>query len=129
MVVVLFSYSMRPDADVEAEAEAGERMWAIASAMPGFVSYKTYTASDGETIAVVRFESQEDLMAWAQHRDHLATQRRAREEWYEDYWVQASETFREYRFSRSGGYRDEIPRDVFLAGSRSAQPQGDIGSL
>ena len=36
---------------------------------------------------------------------------------YQEYWVQASETFRQYRFTRKGGYAD-IPTDVFLKGAR-----------
>ena len=117
MIVVLFSISMRDDANEEAEAAASERMWSIVSAMPEFISYKAYTAADGETIAVVRFESREALDAWKRQPDHRVTQERARQEWYDEYWVQASETFREYRFTRSAGY-GPIPREVFLQGAR-----------
>jgi len=119
MIIVLFSIAMRDDADVEAEAEASDRMWSIVSAMPGFISYKAYTAEDGETIAVVRYESREALDAWKGQPEHRVTQERARQEWYDEHWVQASETFREYRFTRSGGY-DRIPREVFLKGARPA---------
>jgi heme-degrading monooxygenase HmoA len=117
MIVVMFSISMRDDADEEAEAAASEDMWSIVSAMPGFISYKAYTAADGETIAVVRFESRDALDAWKRQPDHRVTQERARQEWYDEYWVQASETFREYRFTRSGGY-SPIPREIFLQGAR-----------
>jgi heme-degrading monooxygenase HmoA len=117
MIVVMFSISMRDDADEEAEAAESERMWSIVSAMPGFISYKAYTAADGETLAVVRFESREALDAWKRQPDHRVVQERARQEWFEDYWIQASETFREYRFTRSGGY-GPIPREVFLQGAR-----------
>jgi heme-degrading monooxygenase HmoA len=122
MVVVLFSYSMRGDADVQAEDAATDRMWSIVSRMPGFISYKSYTAEDGERIAVVRFESRAALDAWKYRPEHRETQERARVEWYEDYWVQASESFREYRFTREGGYEQPIPRDVFLRGARPAEP-------
>jgi heme-degrading monooxygenase HmoA len=117
MIVVLFSIAMREDADVDAEAAASDRMWSIVSAMPGFISYKAYTAEDGETIAVVRFESREALDAWRRQPDHRETQERARQEWFEEYWVEASETFREYHFTRAGGY-GPIPREVFLKGAR-----------
>jgi heme-degrading monooxygenase HmoA len=118
MNVVLFSYVMRDGADARAEADATDRMWSIVSEMPGFISYKSYTAEDGETIAVVRFESRGALDAWKYQPDHRATQDRAREEWFEEYWVQASETFREYRFTRTDGYQQPIPTEVFLKGAR-----------
>jgi heme-degrading monooxygenase HmoA len=70
MIVVLFSIAMRDDADVDEESAASDRMWSIVSAMPGFISYKAYTADDGETIAVVRFESREALDAWKRYPEH-----------------------------------------------------------
>jgi heme-degrading monooxygenase HmoA len=85
--------------------------------MPGFISFKSYRADDGETMAVVRFESREALDVWRRHPEHCETQERARQEWYDEYWVQASETFREYRFTRSEGHQP-IPREVFLRGAR-----------
>ena len=117
MIVVMFSYTMLPDADPAEEDAATDRMWAIVSRMPGFISYKAYTAEDGERIAVVRFESREALDAWKNHPDHLATQERARQEWFQDYWIQTSETFRQYRFTQADGY-GPIPREVFLKGAR-----------
>ena len=36
-------------------------------------------------------------------------QEQAREVWYEEYWVQASETFRQYRFTRTDGYAPLLP--------------------
>ena len=124
MIVVMFSITMRDDADVEAEAEASDRMWSIVSAMPRFISYKAYTAEDGETIAVVRFESREALEEWKRQPDHRETQDRARQEWYDEYWVQASESFHDYRFTRSGGY-ERIPLEVFTKGARVPAVAGD----
>jgi heme-degrading monooxygenase HmoA len=117
MIVVLFSITMREGASVEEEGAESERMWAIVSSMPGFISYKAYTAADGETIAVVRFESRDALDAWKLEPRHRQAQERARAEFYEQYWVQACETFRSYRFTRTAGY-GEIPVEVFLAGAR-----------
>ena len=118
MIVVLFSITMRDGAPIEEEESESERMWAIVSSMPGFISYKAYTAGDGETIAVVRFESREALDAWKLEPRHRRIQERAREAFYEQYWVQACETFRSYRFTRASGY-EEIPREVFQAGART----------
>ena len=117
MIVVLFSIRMRDDASVEEEEAESERMWKIVAAMPGFISYKSYAAEDGERIAVVRFESREALDEWKRQPDHRVVQERARQEFYREYWVQACETFREYRFTSDGGY-GPIPNEVFLVGSR-----------
>lgn len=108
MVVVVFHTKPAPDIDEEEYRQRSERMWEIASAMPGFISYKDYTAADGEEIGVVRFESQEALDAWRSHPEHLEAQRRARESFFEEYWVQACTTFREYRFTRAGGYTQDL---------------------
>ena len=116
-MVVLFSITMREDASVEDEEAASQEMWKIVSAMPGFISYKAYTASDGETIAVVRFESSEALDAWRRQPDHVVTQQRARDEWYSQYWIQACEVVRSRRFTDDGGY-GPIPLEVFRRGAR-----------
>jgi heme-degrading monooxygenase HmoA len=117
MIVVLFSVTPREDADVAEEAAESERMWRIVSSMPGFISYKAYAAEDGEHIVVVRFESREALDAWKKEPEHRVAQERGRTSFYQEYWVQASETFRQYRFVRGDGYGD-IPRKVFLKGAR-----------
>jgi heme-degrading monooxygenase HmoA len=127
MIVVLFSITMREDASVEEEEAESERMWAIVSSMPGFISYKAYTAADGETIAVVRFESRAALDAWKLERRHRRAQELGREAFYEQYWVQACETFRSYRFTRASGY-GEIPSDVFLVGARRPATASDRSS-
>jgi len=127
MIVVLFSITMREDASVEEEEAESERMWAIVSSMPGFISYKAYTAADGETIAVVRLESRAALDAWKLEPRHRRAQELGREAFYEQYWVQACETFRSYRFTRASGY-GEIPSDVFLVGARQPATASDRSS-
>jgi len=126
MIVVLFSITMREGAPIEEEESASQRMWAIVSSMPGFISYKEYTAADGETIAVVRFESREALDAWKGEPRHRWVQEQGRESFYEQYWVQACEAFRSYRFTRASGY-EEIPNEVFRAGARPLPGTTDTG--
>jgi heme-degrading monooxygenase HmoA len=123
MMVVLFSITMREGASVEDEEAASQEMWKIVSAMPGFISYKAYTAADGETIAVVRFESSEALDAWRSQPDHRAAQQRARDEWYSEYWIQACEVVRSRRFTMDGGY-GPIPLEVFKRGAREPVASG-----
>jgi hypothetical protein len=49
--------------DLEREAELSRRMAEVASRKPGFISYKSYVASDGDAIRVIRFDSREALKA------------------------------------------------------------------
>lgn len=103
MVVVLFGTNKRDDIDLEEYGERNERMYDIVSKMPGFLGIKGYVSEDGERISVARFESDEALKAWRLQPDHVETQRRARDVYYESYWVQVCHTVRDYRWSRDGG--------------------------
>jgi heme-degrading monooxygenase HmoA len=107
MIVALFSVEPREGLDPAVEAEEEERsarMHQIVRRMPGFISYKAYTADDGERVVVVRFESHEALAAWRSHPEHREAQQRGREAYYEKYWVQVCQTVREYSFTRDRGY-------------------------
>ena len=103
MVVVIFGTEKRPDIDLEEYGERNERMYDIVSTMPGFLGIKGYVSEDGERISVARFESDEALKAWRLQPDHVETQRRARDVYYESYWVQVCHTVRDYRWSTDGG--------------------------
>jgi heme-degrading monooxygenase HmoA len=70
MIVVLFSTAPYEDLDAEAYRRTSARMRELVAAVPGFISYNTYTADSGEGIAVVRFESEEGLEAWRSHPEH-----------------------------------------------------------
>ena len=41
----------------EGYEETGDHMLALASAMPGFVDYKLFTADDGERVSLITFET------------------------------------------------------------------------
>lgn len=103
MVVVLFGTKMSEDADLEEYSARSRRMNELVEQMPGFLGVKGYVAEDGEEISVARFESEEALKSWRMLPEHVETQRRARENFYESYWVQVCRTVRDYRFSRQGG--------------------------
>ena len=45
-------------------------------------------------------ESAETLLAWREHPEHGAAQRRGRERYYQEYTLYACEPFRESRFAR-----------------------------
>ena len=74
-------------------------MYELASAMPGFVSYKDFSAEDGESVSIVEFESQATLQAWRMHPEHVQAQQRGREAMFDSYRIQVCETVRDYAFA------------------------------
>lgn len=97
-VVVVFRSRLRANADIPALEAAGAHMYALASAMPGFISYKDYAAADGESVAIVEFANLESLRAWRNHPEHVLMQQRARDEFMTEYRIQVCKTEREYSF-------------------------------
>ncbi len=77
-----------------------QRMEALATQMPGYVSHKGYVAADGERLTYFEWETAEALRAWATHPEHLLTKQLGRERFYKDYHLQVCEVVRESRFRR-----------------------------
>jgi len=109
MLVVVFRSRIRPDADLSGIKEAGERMYALASAMPGFVSYKEFKADDGELLSLVEFRSEPELAAWRNHPEHLEIQRIGRERVFESYDIAVCEPTRRYSFDLKRGRTETDP--------------------
>ena len=97
MVVVIFRSRVRPES-MSAYLELADEMAEIATSMPGFVSYKTYAAEDGESVSIHEWESEEQLRAWREHPRHVKAQQRGRDEFYEEYTLYVCNTPRESRF-------------------------------
>jgi heme-degrading monooxygenase HmoA len=100
MVVVLFRSMLTADAGADYATMAGE-MLARAQTLPGFVDFKSFTADDGEHLAVIRWESAELLRAWTDDLRHAVAQRMGREQWYEYFRVEVAEVVRSYGFDRT----------------------------
>ena len=100
MVIVLFGTEMRHDADLEDYEARSARMDELVRQMPGFISVKSYMAADGDAVVIARFASEEALDAWRLHPEHVLSQRKGREDYYESYWVQVCTTIRDYAFHR-----------------------------
>ena len=97
MVVVVFRSRLKPGVEREIEALGG-RMYALAARMPGFISYREYQAADGESVAIVEFESAETLQAWREHPEHRAAQAAGRERLFASYRIQVCSVERVYGF-------------------------------
>jgi len=71
----------------EEYSSIADRLLTLASAIPGFISFRTYMSDDAEILAVVEFASAEDLAVWRDHPDHRAAQQRGRSDFYAEYEI------------------------------------------
>jgi len=98
MVVIVFRSRLRAGVDPSPLGPVGERMYELATQMPGFISYKDFSAADGEGVSIVEFESMETLAAWRNHPEHLEAQRIGREQFFAEYRIQVCTIARAYAF-------------------------------
>lgn len=75
-------------------------MYELAAAIPGYISYKDFTAEDGENVSIIEFASPEALATWYEHPEHKAAQQRGREEFFTEYHIQVCTPVRDYRFPK-----------------------------
>lgn len=112
MVITIFGNTVVKAGKEEEEAKLADKLGAILRQMPGFISSKTYAAEDGEEIGIVRFDSRQSLDGWVHEGVHGAAQKIANE-YYETFWVQTAETYREYTWE-NGNRTDGDLTDLFL---------------
>ena len=103
---IIFRSRQRADIDLAQRQTAGARMYELVTAMPGFLSVKTFTADDGEGLSLVEFENEQTLLAWRDHPEHRAVQERGRMEFFSEYHMDICESRRAYRFSLADGRVD-----------------------
>ena len=113
VIICLFGQRYKDGADREKEAEIGTMLLDKLRLMEGFVSYHMYTAYNGEVLGVIRFDTREALDAWRDDQLHRSIWHHA-PSFYEYFWIQNSETYREYVWT-PGGRIDEDLRERFLA--------------
>ena len=99
MVVTVFRSRIRPE-NADQFHELAARMLKLAEAMPGFISYKSFTAADGERCSIIEFESSEHLKGWRELPDHQQAMRVGRENFYLEYSLHIAEPTRGSRFER-----------------------------
>lgn len=85
MFLVVFRNRKRDDIDAAAYQAEAERMEELASAQPGFISFKSYTADDGEVIALSEWSDEASARAWGREAEHREVQARGRAEYYASY--------------------------------------------
>lgn len=97
MVVVVFRSRVSGDSTTAFQALA-DKMFHLAKDMPGFISYKVYTADDGERVSIHEWASAEHLRAWREHPDHARAQQAGRDIYYAEYTSYVCENPRTSRF-------------------------------
>ena len=85
MFLVVFRNRKRADIDQAAYDAEAETMEALAAAQPGYLSFKSYTAEDGEVIALSEWADQASARAWGKVAAHRAAQQRGRSCYYAEY--------------------------------------------
>jgi len=85
MYLVVFRNRKRPGIDAAAYAADAARMEALARSQPGFLSFKSYQAEDGEVVAISEWASEAAVHAWGSHGEHAEIQQRGRDAYYEEY--------------------------------------------
>lgn len=100
MFLVVFRNRKRPDIDAAAYGAEAEAMERLAREQPGYLSFKSYTAEDGEVIALSEWTDEASALAWRRVAEHRAVQARGRSDYYAEYTLFACSNPRVHRFSR-----------------------------
>ncbi len=102
MVMVIFRSRLSDGEEVENQyPPLGKRMLELAQSMPGFISYKNFSAPDGERVSIIEFDTQENLAAWHDHPEHLVAQQKGRDLFYDEFTVQVCSIERQYGFKKN----------------------------
>ncbi len=99
MFLVVFRNRKRAAMDAAALAADAEAMAAMAKAQPGYRSFKSYTAEDGEVVAISEWDDETSARAWGRLAEHRAVQHKGRESYYADYTLFACGNPRVHRFN------------------------------
>jgi len=102
MYLVVFRNRKRADIDYAAYEADAARMVELARAQPGYLSFKSYAADDGEVIAVSEWADRASAKAWGRLAEHAEVQGRGRAGYYESYTVFACDSPGVRRFDREG---------------------------
>ncbi|VWX55000.1 antibiotic biosynthesis monooxygenase [Novosphingobium sp. 9U] len=102
MFLVVFRNRKRAEMDAAAYAADAAHMAALAAVQPGYSAFKSYTAEDGEVVAISEWEDEASARAWGRHAEHAVVQGRGRADYYESYTVFACPEPRVHGFSHEG---------------------------
>ncbi len=98
MFLVVFRNRKRADIDYPAYEADADRMLELAKAQPGYLSFKSYVADDGEVIALSEWVDEAAARAWRRVAEHAEVQGRGRAEYYESYTLFTCDNPRTHEF-------------------------------
>ena len=101
MFLVVFRNRKRANIDDAAYQADAARMDALAREQPGYLGFKSYTAEDGEVVAISEWANEADARAWGRQAEHAMVQGRGREAYYQDYTLFACAEPRIHHFDRT----------------------------
>jgi len=100
MFLVVFRNHKRADIDYAAYEADAARMLELAQAQPGYLSFKSYVADDGEVVALSEWADAAAARAWRQVAEHAEVQHRGRAAYYESYTLFTCDAPRVHKFRR-----------------------------
>jgi heme-degrading monooxygenase HmoA len=100
MFLVVFRNRKRAEIDYSAYEADADRMLTLAQAQPGYLSFKSYIADDGEVIALSEWADAAAARAWRQVAEHAEVQGRGRADYYESYTLFTCDNPRTHEFQR-----------------------------
>jgi heme-degrading monooxygenase HmoA len=99
MYLVVFRNRKRADIDAASYAADAARMEELARSQPGFLSFKSFTADDGEVVAISEWADEAAARGWGRHVEHAAVQAKGRDGYYAEYALYSCESPRIHRFT------------------------------
>jgi heme-degrading monooxygenase HmoA len=73
-----------------------ERMIELAAQQPGFLGVESARGANGFGITVSYWSSEEAIVAWKKHAEHMPAQEAGKRVWYADYRLRISKVERDY---------------------------------
>ena len=99
MYLVVFRNTKRAEMDEAAYSAAAQEMEALARAQPGFLSFKSFAADDGEVVAISEWADEAAAHSWGRVAAHRDVQARGRADWYAEYTIYGCANPRIHRFT------------------------------
>ncbi|MEZ5681387.1 MAG: antibiotic biosynthesis monooxygenase [Erythrobacter sp.] len=98
MFLVVFRNRKRADMDEAAYSADADQMEALARRQPGYRSFKSYVAEDGEVVAISEWDDEASARGWGRIAEHREVQRKGRNEYYAEYTLFACAQPRVHHF-------------------------------
>jgi heme-degrading monooxygenase HmoA len=96
---VIFT-SLRTPEDAAGYAQTADEMEALAAQQPGYLGMESVSDVGGLGITVSYWVSEEAILGWRRHADHVAAQRAGRDTWYRAYELRVARVERAYGFAK-----------------------------